>query len=358
MRSEFVCGAILLLCTPSGADAQPTESAPLIDGAGYSVGAPIKIAPGQLITLSVTGIKPLFVRAAAGSDLPTTLSEISIITEQLTGAYSVTRVPILEARRTPTCGHYILPPCTPPRAAVTIQVPYEIQYCWDMCLGCCRASYPSFHIRYNGEEMYVMEGDPYPDQVHIVRQFDSILPITEKAVVGPCTKATRNDNLVPSNWTGLPCPPVVKRKDGSTISWKNPAKAGEELVAYAVGLGATSPASETGKVARKSAATVQQFAMDFNYRPNALGTRPLPLKTPDVPKPIYTGTLEGEVGIYEVRFVVPPVPKGTMPCASFENIDGLPRENVIYSNLTFSIGGRFSFDGAGICVDTGEEESQ
>jgi len=96
--------------------------------------------------------------------------------------------------------------------------------------------------------------------------------------------------------------------------------------------------------------------MDFNYRRNALGTRPLPADDADAIRPIYTGSLVGSVGLYEVRLVVPPVSPGTPPCDSvYDPRVGLPRANIVYSNLTFSIGGRFSFDGAGICVAVEDE---
>jgi len=72
---------------------------------------------------------------------------------------------------------------------------------------------------------------------------------------------------------------------------------------------------------------------------------------------LYTGTLEGAVGLYGVRFIVPPVPPETPPCASLASLSHRnPSDNVVYSNLTFSIGGQFSFDGAGICVAVEEQE--
>ena len=66
---------------------------------------------------------------------------------------------------------------------------------------------------------------------------------------------------------------------------------------------------------------------------------------------IYAGLAPGYVGLYQVNFTVPLGPQnGIAHCAlpgSFA-----PGSNVPQSNLTVSIGGQFSFDGAGICVDT------
>ncbi|HMV50911.1 MAG TPA: hypothetical protein PKD31_24430, partial [Blastocatellia bacterium] len=55
--------------------------------------------------------------------------------------------------------------------------------------------------------------------------------------------------------------------------------------------------------------------LDFNFRPNSLAAKPPPESREGVPKPVYTGSLEGAVGLYEVRFTVPAVPPGTPPCA-------------------------------------------
>ena len=43
-----------------------------------------------------------------------------------------------------------------------------------------------------------------------------------------------------------PCDPIVTHGDGKPVNLLNPAKIGEELVMYAVGLGLTSPAVTTG----------------------------------------------------------------------------------------------------------------
>ncbi len=331
------------------------QTAPIVNRIGYTFPARANLTPGQLVTLFVTGI-PLGRnhRATEGTDLETTMSGISVgMSQYALQEFVAWRLPILEVRSLQTCFNAVFGiECLPPMAAVTVQVPFEMETT-ELCPSFCFSSAPSFDVRLDGVGLFVMEAAPFPDQVHILRAFDSVLPIM--AIAGQCFRGTRNGNMGPQNLTGLPCPPIVKHGDGSLVTAANPAKAGVELVAHTVGLGRTSPASETGRVVRTSAPTITKFAMDFNYRPNALGTRPPPVDTPGVATPVYTGTLEGSVGLYEVRFVVPPVPQGTPPCASLQNVNGLPRDNVVYSNLTFSVGGRSSFDGAGICVAVEEE---
>jgi uncharacterized protein (TIGR03437 family) len=60
---------------------------------------------------------------------------------------------------------------------------------------------------------------------------------------------------------------------------------------------------------------------------------------PASPIPIYAGLAPGYVGLYQINFTVPPPPVGTPPCSG-----------AVQSNLTVSVGGLASFDGAGICV--------
>jgi hypothetical protein len=117
-----------------------------------------------------------------------------------------------------------------------------------------------------------------------------------------------------------------------------------------VGLGQTSPPLETGKIVKAPASAVTTFTIDFNFRPNALATRPPTAEAAGVvPQPLYAGATPGYVGLYQINFVVPPVPRGTPPCAEIVDPQA-PTANVVYSNLTVSVGGLYSFDGAGICV--------
>ncbi|MCC7483300.1 MAG: hypothetical protein IT541_17440 [Hyphomicrobiales bacterium] len=345
MQLSMLRTAILMMAASFVAMSQ---TAPIVNRTGHDFPALTNLAPGQLVTVFVTGIpRGRNYRAPTGTDLETTVSGISVGMSQFgPGGITGFQLPILEVRSLQTCLQISFgTACLPPMAAITVQVPFGIEN-----PASCSACEPSFGVLLDGVGMYAIEGQAFPDQVHIVRAFDSVMPINATPAVAQCRKQARLDNMAPQNSTGLPCPPIVTRPDGSLVSWSNPARAGEELTALATGLGHTYPLAETGKVVRTAAGTIMSFAMDFNYRPNALGTRPPPVDTTGVPTPTYTASKEGEVGLYEVRFIVPAVPPGTPPCASLENVNGLPRDNVVYSNLTFSVGGQSSFDGAGICV--------
>jgi hypothetical protein len=95
---------------------------------------------------------------------------------------------------------------------------------------------------------------------------------------------------------------------------------------------------------------VDAFNLDFNYRPNALATEPVSKG----PVPLFAGATQGFVGLYQINFVVPPAPAGTLPCENFAvlPLDASNAGSVVHSNLTVSVGSAFSFDGAGICVQT------
>ncbi len=314
------------------------SSAPgVIVGAGYTVPTPLKVAPGQIITVFASGVgstltKPVL---AGPGNLPTSLAGINVTIRQGTD----TPAPILQVSPVNTCGSGcgVI-------TAITIQVPYALIATCVPTHMVCPAS-PAIIV---ASELFVSENgvagtlsalSALPDQVHVLTICDTVRP----------------GMGIPPGFSGLPCQPVVTHADGTLVSNISPASVGEELVAYAVGLGATTPAVPTGQAAAQPTPTVEAFLLDFNFHPNALPAQPLPIQTiaslTPPPAPLFTGLTPGYPGLYQVNFVVPPLPSGTLPCAS--GISPLPQ--VASTNLTVSLGGSSSFDGAGICVALGTE---
>jgi len=299
-------------------------------GYGYKLPVRVSAAPGQLLTIFVSGVsKDLkIVRAPGGADLPISLGGISVGYFQLpTGSGDA---PILEVHPFTTCnGPFHQVDCGG-SAAITIQVPLNAL---PTCLGCGPYNIPlgSLIVAHDGTRSSQVEVLPMADQVHILTTCDPFMTI---------------DDFAPYDVSGLPCPSIVAHADGSLVSVRNTAKAGEELVAYAVGLGQTNPPSVTGKLVTTSVPTQTIFSLDFNYRPNALATKPLP----NAPQPIFAGLTPGYVGLYQINFVVPPVPSGTPACVETSALMPAPGQNFVQSNLTVSVGGLLSFDGARICV--------
>lgn len=279
-----------------------------IAAAGYLYPAPVMVAPGQVITV--------FVEGNLQGDITATVRQVSDHP-----------APVLGVTPAPNC---IIAPSTPcsSTTAVTIQIPYEIA---PTCFVCATPAsfYTQLFISVNGAAGALFDLTPLTDRVHILTACDTLAP--------------NGSGLAPYN--GLPCPPLVTHADGSLVSAGSPAKGGEVVVAYAVGLGATTPAVRTGQAAATATPASQTFSLDFNFRPNALATQPMPpmfepgVLPTSLYTPLYSGLTPGFVGLYQVNFIVPTPPSGVEPCSG-----------TIQSNLTVSVGGQYSFDGAGICV--------
>jgi uncharacterized protein (TIGR03437 family) len=321
-----VCVIAMLQALPSFAQANT------VVGAGYSAPVPLIVAPGQVVTLFVQGIGASLtqpVRAPSGP-LPATLAGISVTLKQIG---SETPVPLLSVQPVSTCSSSLSQGSCGTLTAVTVQIPFELQ---TLCPPCARpvSLTPQLFVTENGRVGTSVDLTPLADQIHILTACDVLLP-----------NAVQRINL-----TGLPCPPMVTHGDGTLVSATKPAKSGEELVAYAVGLGQTNPPVATGQPAATHAPTTEVFEIDYNYHPNALPAKPVFFNSPFVSPipPPYTALTPVFVGLYQINFSVA-TPAGTPPCADLSTVaPGAP--NVVQSNLTVSFGGAFSFDGAGICV--------
>ncbi len=314
--------------------AQVSTPQPIIGAMGYSYPIPLSVAPGQMITVFVDGANTQLTAPvrAVGTSLPTMLAGVSVTYRQGMDQ----PVPILEVRPISTCLGIPLPPgggCTM-ILAVTAQMPFNML---TVCPVCGRLDIPAtVGVTVNGVTGPLISVQPLADQVHFLTTCDVMTPGSQPRIYP----------------TKLPCTPTVTHADGKPVSATNPAKGGEELVAYAVGLGQTNPPLTAGESASTAAPTVTLFAIDFNYRRNALPTQPAGPSfffTPDMyPTPVFTGATAGFVGLYQINFIVPPVPNGLPTCVDTTGI--VPFTNVVQSNLTVSVGSAFSFDGAGICV--------
>jgi uncharacterized protein (TIGR03437 family) len=307
----ILCG--LFFCALAAAQA--------ITSAGYLPPAPVSAAPGQILTFFVDGVGTTKITATLrqGSDIP---------------------VPVIDVRSVSTCPSLVSIPeqnLCGTITAVTVQIPYEV---FTLCPACLRpvGFLPTQLIVSGNGHSASIELFGLNDQVHVLTSCDIVM--------------TTPGNPPPANTTGLPCSPVVTRADGSMVGIFNPAKVGETLTAWATGLGVTNPAATTGKPSTKALPTAETFGIHFNYSPNALATKPRPPFVPaPTPAPAYTGLAAGFLGLYQINFVVPQdPPNGTPRCSLPGGV--LATQFAVYSNLTVSFGGAFSFDGAGICVET------
>jgi uncharacterized protein (TIGR03437 family) len=288
---------------------------------GYTAPAPVSVAPGQIATFYVQipgGVSATIIGA--------TLQQGSTNTNvPLKSVRTVSECPNSSGASQPACASLL---------AVTVQIPYElVPYC-PLCARPVSATPPLLIINQGGQPPAAIELNPLADQVHVLTTCDVAL----EAVPQP-------------NYTGLPCAPLVTHLDGTLVSASAPANFGEAVTAWVFGLGQTNPAASTGAPA-KMAPAAQTFNLNFNYALNALATKPVQT-SPDriLIHPLYAGLAPGYVGLYQVNFTIPQGPQNGIAHCALPGFFG-QGSNVPQSNLTVSIGGQFSFDGAGICVNT------
>ena len=272
-----------------------------IVGMGYRYPS-MAAAPGQLITL--------FVEGSVQGDISAAVSGIP--------------APVLQVR--PGSGCPAATFCSSV-TAVTVQIPYNIEPQCVFTNPACEILIPAqLTITANGVAGPPINLTPVADQVHILTACDTVLP--------------SGSGSAPLN--GLPCSPLVTHADGSLVSAASPAQGNESLVAYAVGLGLTAPSIPPGQAATTATPTYETYSLDFNFRPNSLATQPIQptgALPPILPRPVYSGLAPGFAGLYQINFTLPQIPVGTQACSG-----------AVQSNLTVSVGGLTSFDGAGICV--------
>jgi len=91
---------------------------------------------------------------------------------------------------------------------------------------------------------------------------------------------------------------VIAHADNSLVSAAKPASAGEEVVIYATGLGATIPAFVTGTAANHANTTVLPVRVTIGGKVAAV---------------TYAGLTQGWVGLYQVNAIVPSGLTGSQP---------------------------------------------
>jgi len=155
------------------------------------------------------------------------------------------------------------------------------------------------------------------------------------------------------------CPALVLHPDGTMVSPTAPAKAGEEVVIYAFGLGQTTPLVKTGDPTPLPAPTVaggkassRTVSIEFDFSPNATPSYPYvnPVSAkPVLPTPEFVGLTAGFVGLYQINVKLPDKFPRVQRCSMYGS--PVAEINAAHSNLTVNIGGISSFDGAATCVE-------
>jgi uncharacterized protein (TIGR03437 family) len=288
---------------------------------GYTGPAPVSVAPGQIATFYVAGLRAL-------TGITATLQQNGSTPAPVQSVTTVSLCPDVTVTPVTGCGT---------QTAVTVQIPYELVTPCPLCERPISAALATLLISQNGLALGAIELNPVGDEVHVLTACDIALD--------------QSSNPPLPSLNGLPCSPLVTHTDGTLVSASSPANVGEALTVWAFGLGQTTPAATTGQPATMAPAA-ETFNLDFNYQVNALAAKPFTGSPDHIPLvPLFAGLAPGYVGLYQFNFVVPPQPPNGTPRCALPGTVG-PGADFAQSNFTVSIGGQFSFDGAGICVAT------
>lgn len=309
---------------------------PTLAGTGYTDPSIIRVAPGQITTLFVTGLKTVLTSQPVNANtipLPTTLAGISVTLNQ-TGSQP-TPVPLMSVQQVSVCSNGGAPPPASGLTAdcfitaITIQIPLEL----ILPGGDRPPSIPELIVSENGNESKAFRVLPLTDNLHVINSCD----------VFPSPKVT----------SASFCVPLVAHANGTLVTADSPAQAGEEIVIWAFGLGQTTPMPKTGQASPTPAATLSSFLyFQFDFRTNAMPSRPYvnPLITAPIPTPVpvFAGLTPGQVGLYQINVRIPNSIPSTASCTT--GAQSISPYNTVQSNLTIDIGVTTSFDGAAVCV--------
>lgn len=293
--------------------------------AAYQRPTMINVAPGQIVTFYVHGIgAKLTTRVDAVSlPLPTTLAGISALFLQQPLPIAV---PIVSVDPIATCSDLTRPGCSS-YTAVTVQIPYLIA-AGSVNLVSFGPPLTTIEFLENGAPAAAVDVNPFYDQIHVLRECDEM-------IAGNPYTCSRVQPMFGS---------IVTHSDGSRVTFTSPAKPGEQVQIYAVGLGPPDLLPFPDGVAVSSPTPVRILGISFDARPNALPSRPSAFAV--LTQPVFAGLIPGYVGLYQVNVIVPGLGPEMQPCQPNY------RTARIDSNLTINVIGVNSFDGAAICVDT------
>ncbi len=276
--------------SPSPLSAQTQNQ---IAGSGYAIPVPVGVAAyGQVITLFVNGLN-VPDATASSTPLPRTLSGITVnVTSQIPNY--PTSLPIFSVVTYDYCSGRTGTSC--PLTQITVQMPTEGTCFLDGFPNPCMVAPPIF--------LSVAAGGATG------QSFAFTITSSEPHIVNGCDTIFGNKGGV--------CYSLVTHADGTFVGdagYPNglPAKPGETITFYAVGLGPTNPAVGTGQAAPASPPAVippASLPLVVSYRLSLPAASPAP---PVVWAPIarwiypsYVGLVPGYVGLYQVNVALPP----------------------------------------------------
>src|ERR1019366_291667 len=292
-----------------------------LTGSGYTSPTTIRVSPGQVTTLFVSGLNTVLTKPqrATSLPLPNSLAGISVTINQSSLKQSVA-VPLLAVEQLNTCSIAVVaPPPVPPSptstpstvppecllTAITLQIPYELTPLPTVAGDSAKASTTEIVVTANGVASRAFAVLTITDTLHVLNTCDTFPPKAD----GPPTAVNGG------------CSSVVTHADGTLVAADAPGKAGEILVIYAFGLGQTTPAVKTGSATPTPAPVLdpasrlgsgRTLELQYDFRPNAEPSRPFNVLTgvisPTPPTgpvillaPVFVGLTPGQVGLYQIN---------------------------------------------------------
>ncbi len=168
--------SLLAMLSLAGLAAAQTPRAPgRILGAGYSVPPPLKVAPGQVITLFVhspNGIQPERGFTADAVPLPTSINGFAVKLEQSLGPTNV-EVPLFAVYPVDDCVGLNPSVCTD-LTAITLQIPWELVN--NRSGGGRPENFATLRVSYQGTAGDAFPVQPESDSIHIIISCDSTMP--------------------------------------------------------------------------------------------------------------------------------------------------------------------------------------
>ena len=265
-------------------------------------------APGELVTITASGLEkitPDYIRSAK-PPLPLTLGGVSVTLHQTAALPADLAVPLLGIDQWDDCGQYEFetgPNCL--MTGITLQIPYEMAQFHPDLAGTVDRAWLVVHQ--NGKDTVPFRITAVMNHIHILTECDRFF----------------------FPWFGRrptisPCPAIVAHADGSQVTSIVPARPGEALIIYAVGLGLPNQAVQSGDVSPSPAATVDRAVyLQYSFRPNATPSISYvdPSGSNELSQPRFVGLTPGQVGLYQINVrlpgTFPQVPQcGTIPNSS------------------------------------------
>ncbi|MBS1829643.1 MAG: hypothetical protein JST93_30365 [Acidobacteria bacterium] len=263
------------------------------------------LAPGQVTTLFVVGLK-VPNATASGIPLPTTLSGLTVhVSGPVQAKGYPERLPLFSVRTYDGC--FGLGPC--PLTFVTVQIPTE-----PTCVPttgwpneCTMGSLPIVGLT--------------------VEHSGGRGPTTSIVVSGSKPHFLNSCDTVFGSYGGF-CQQFVTHPSGQPVTGSNPARAGETIVMYAIGLGPTQLAVKSGEAATEDAPVQIPPPLLLSYKAAPPPSPPAPPGAIWIPTgwiiPIYAGLVKGAVGLYQINVKLPDEfpPEATICQPSNSSLDG------------------------------------